>query len=676
MTATLPTRTLVYSYGVHYKWTKNLPQVVRNQLFLGNELRNRLVELWKEYDEVKVAAIEDSYPDLKAAKLAVEAAAQRVRDVKDLIGDQRVAARSKRVRNPALYADLDQAVADKAAALKQKAAARAAANAANPSLRDRLNALEKNEKKARYDATYKPFTRAGLFHCTHWDIESNGMRSSIKQVIKARHEFMKNPKIKHWPTLRFHRFDGSGRMLVKVQQRAGMIAPMPEVITVPGNPYWNQFSLSGWVHPDDWAQLSRAEQRKAGRITARLRVTAMRPKTATTPAVPAQVLEIPIQVDRPLPADAVIKMVRLVVRGVGSAKRATLDITVSVPVKDPQPAVSRNRLALHVGWRSDEAGRRVMTWQAEEPIAVPPELRRYVPTIPDGTAGKIVAPQQWHDRKEAIARTRGERRRALNEIAAELIAWLGVHGPIAHPDRIDPATGKITHFTDRQSGGPLMIDARTVARWITPSRRTPDDLPVSAFRRMTVLARAWSDTPPVSPAGAAVLEMGAMLEDWRRRNKNLWDAESFAERRLLNHRTDVYRRIATMFAGQTTEMVIDKVLIGNLKRNDDEFSASDDLPNSVKKKINRERDMAAPGEIRNIVKALCTRDGHPLVEVMSHQLTQTCYACGHRNPVDVKTTHEVTCANTQCKATYDVDWNATAHMLDPQQHSLKANQVI
>lgn len=634
-------RNVVYSYGVHYKWAQNLPEVIVQQLRAANALWNELVAGWREHDEVTVPGIWAQDPAVDAAMKAEKIALADYRAAKDALKAENSRQGTKRPTGTVVH----QLRADIAAAHDRLRAASAALKAeqkrAFPALKDQFSAAAKALNVAQGTPLYQKYCAQGvLHHATANDVMRNGYATAKTRVKKDRAQGQR-------PTLRFHRFDGTGRLKITLQPKDKVGPATPETLADLDSAYANLLSLPGWMPPEQFAAMSRADQRRHGRVIARMQVGGRGTQGGK------EIVEIPVQVHRMLPAGAEIREARLVVNQVGSKKRASLNITARVPITEPRTGPGLPVVAVHLGWRNEEEGtRRVATWQSDGPIMVPPSLEGIVIADRTRTAGKILVPGAWHDQDDRLDLLQGARQDGLNAAAQELIAWLDQHGPTQPPAVL------IGHpmFVDEKTGQALDLTASLVRSWIRPKKT--GDVPTSATRRLAVLARAWNDDPPALPDG---LETVAMLERWRSQDKKLWDRIGFGSRKLVKRRDDAYSCIAKMFADQASALLVDSMSIAELKKRRDDVKSTA-LPNELLSTTGQRRDLSAPGSLRETLVAAAVRDGVEVREIESKGITAVHLGCTAHNDVDLWETHQIECV--ECGEVYDVDWNATATMLD------------
>lgn len=514
--------------------------------------------------------------------------------------------RTKRVTGPAAPALAQARAAAKAARHTRRAAIAAVKDDATARLYDLFDARKTREKSLYGDYVQ---TR-GLYWATFNDVLDHH-RTAVK--------VMQQKRARGRPAaLRHHRWDGSGTVAVQLQRQAGRPPRTPAAIAdTETGPWRNVLHLPGWVHPDQWDQLTRAQQRQTGRVTARMRCG-----TSTDPdggGTAAAHIDVPVQVHRMLPADADITGARLTIRRVAGGNRAFLTVTAKVP--DPGPISDGPSVALHLGWRDGEDSTIVATWRASSALAIPIDLRHIVHADPGALTGTIRIPHGVADRLAALDTIRAARDTALNEARDDLVGWLTAHGPVDHPTR-DGET----------------ITAADVARWRSPAR-------------FAVLARAWLEQPP-----PAAHDIAASLERWRGFDRREWERQEHGRGKVLGHRDDLYRQVAAVIAGQAGALVVDDTNIAQIAGHDT------DLPHNVAQRIAHRRTIAAPATLREDTTSACVREGVTVHTVTAAGLSRVHAACGHENPADDRyLTRTVPCDG--CGATYDPDASATVLML-------------
>lgn len=584
----------VETYGVHYAWLRDMPDTLRDELFAAHVLQNRLIELQEAFEDQK-RAIWSSFPQVAVVEAQLASAEGEVAEAAEALKLERSKRRSKTV-SVAATARLQAA---RSAAKEARAARRAAIQDAHETARQPLADAAERLKTARQDLYRECCTDGGMYWATFNDV-SQRHDTAVKRVAKDR-------AAGRPARLRYRRWDGSGTIAVQLQRGAGMPARTPAMIADGDGGRWrNVLHVPGWVEPDVWDRMTRAEQRRAGRVTIRMRCGKGH-------------IEVPVQAHRMLPPDADIVMARLSVKRVGTALRGTVTVTARVP--DPAPVNAGPTVALHLGWHDGgDSAVVVATWRSSAPLDVPTDLAAVMTHGPDRCSGTIRVPDHVVDRIVRHAVDDAARDAAFNEARAELAAWLDAHGPTPHPTRDD-----------------ITLTRQAVEKW-------------RAHGRLALIALAWRDFPPTGGA-----DLAAALESWRVYDKRVGDAAAFGRRKACRRRGDLYAQIAAVIAGQAGVLVVDDTDIASIARLE-----SPDLPAEVETRIARRRGAVAPGGLRARCIASAERDGVPVVRVEAAGLSRIHAACSHDNgPGDMS--RRVVCGG--CGRTYDTEVNAVALML-------------
>ena len=280
----------VFKYGVHYRW--QVPEVLREQLWLGHQLREDLVTLQLEY-EAGLKAIWSSYPDVAAAEESLATAAAEALEAAEEVSRQRQVQRTKRITGPAA----DALAAARKRAKEARVVRRSAIAAVKDEAAERISALAAG-LRASQKAKYAEYAQGkGLYWATFGDVLDHH-KTAVKMVAAKR-------AAGRPAALRHHRFDGTGAVAVQLQRPAGKPQRTPALISDPVASNWRNVLHLPWVDPEQWEQMTRAEQRAQGRVIVRMRCG-------------ADIIEVPVQVHRMLPADADITGARLVVAREGS----------------------------------------------------------------------------------------------------------------------------------------------------------------------------------------------------------------------------------------------------------------------------------------------------------------------------------------------------------------------
>lgn len=582
--------------GVHYRW--QIPDVVRRQLRLAHSLREDLVSLQLAYDE-DIKQIWSSYPGVASAEAQVAAAAEDAAAASAGVKAARVAARGKHV-DPAITQQLRETRARlKAARQARRDAIAEVRDAAAQRRRDRAGRLAADQK-----ALYRRYCQQGDLYWASFNTLLDQHKTAARRVQQQRAEGRP-------ATLRHRRFDGTGTIAVQLQRQAGLPPRSPAVLADPDGRYRNVLHVP-WIDPDQWAAMSRAEQRRAGRVTVRMRCGSVEGQ--------AQWVDLPVQAHRWLPPDVDIIGAKLTLTRVGADLRARLSITARLPSETVAERHERPTVAIHLGWRATEVGTVVAHWRANQPLVIPRKLAHVIVPIADALSGHVVAPRSIAARLQRHAETASVRDLALDGIRAKVSDWLREHGPRPHPTR----QGE-------------QITAADVAQWRSPAR-------------FAALARAWRDSG---------IEVAGPLESWRRADRLLWQQQGHGRSRALGYRDDLWRQVAHTLVTQCGQIVVDDTNMSTLIRGALECS---ELPTDRQREIDRRRDHAAPGTLRQTIVAAATRNGVLVTVVPAAGLSRIHAGCGHENRVDSQSQQRlITCSG--CGRTYDQDLSATVLML-------------
>lgn len=579
----------VYKFGVYYRW--QLPEALRDQLRLAHNLREDLVTLQLAYEQA-LKDVWSSYPAVAAAEQALAEAELASEEAAAEVAKQRVAQRTKRIVGPAA----DALAAARLAAKNARVARRDAIATVREGATGRIGELS-TQLRADQKSLYATYCQEDALYWATFNDVLDHHHAAVKLV--------KSKRVAGQPaTLRHHRFDGTGSVAVQLQRQAGQPQRTPAMIAAADTGKWRNVFALPWIDPQLWGELTRAEQRKQGRVTVRMRCGGGH-------------IEVPIQMHRMLDADADITGARLTVTREGSDTRVHL--TVTAKIGEPEPVADGPTIAVHFGWRNTDVGPVVATWRSTTPLAIPSNCAAFMRT--DGLTGRIIMPANLFTRLEMADRVQAGRDDALNAIKARLVDWLTLHGPVPNPTRDDE-----------------LIAAADVTRWRNQAR-------------FAALAHAWRTTPPVDGG-----DIGAELESWRAADKRLWNTQTHTTGRALRHRDDLYRQVAAIFADQAGELVVDDTNLAAVA------AKPTDLPSAVTDPAAKRRTYTAPGGLRAAILAAATRDGVTIHEVPHKGMSVTHAECGTINPADDRFLNaRVRCDG--CGKIYDQDENALAMIL-------------
>lgn len=398
------TRITVHTMGVHYRW--QIPDILRRQLRLAHDLREDLVSLQLAYDE-DIKQIWSSYPSVAAAEVQVAAAEERCESAAAAMKAARVAAREKLDDSPLAQQLRDAKTTLSSARQLRRDAIAAVKDAATQRRRARSAQLAVDQKN-HYRRYCQSPTGNQLFWATF-----NHILDQHKVAVRR----IGQQRAQHKPaTLRHHRFDGTGTIAVQLQRTAGQPPRTPPVVADPAGRYHNVLHMP-WIRPQQWDAMSRAEKRRAGRVTVRMRCGSL----GSQP----QWIDLPVQAHRWLPADADIVGAKLTISRVGADLRAQLSATARIPTAASAQRNDGPTVAIHLGWRASQDGTVVAHWRATEPLTPARQLTHVIVPDSDGVTGRIIAPAAIATRLQRLNQTASARDLALDSIRNKLTDWLG-----------------------------------------------------------------------------------------------------------------------------------------------------------------------------------------------------------------------------------------------------------
>ncbi|MGH3783140.1 MAG: hypothetical protein ACRDRO_21580 [Pseudonocardiaceae bacterium] len=619
---------LVYVYGVPKRLNGadvTLVGEVDEQLWLAHQLREDLVTIEHERHEA-LAAVWSSVPRIAQVEATIAELEPEVAELVKAAARERSQARARgQTPSSPRLAELRKQVR------ALKADRKAMIGEVHDAHADRLEAIE-TERYARIKEARKLYTQAGvrrgnqmltLYWATGNDVIAHH-QTAAKRINATRAQGRP-------AQLRHHRFDGAGSLAAQLQRQAGVQPRSPVTIADGETGKWrNVLHLPGWVDPEVWTKMSRADRRHQQLAMARMNIGDSRH------------VHLPVIVHRMMPPDADITGARLVTKRIAGTRKHELHLTVALP--DPEPVDRDPVVALHLGWRHDpDLGTvRVATWRSTHPVQVPVGLdSRITPGAPvvvdSARTGQIVLHDRWFDRLAHHDHIRAQRDTALDELRTELVAWLQAHGPTMMT--LPPSPSRQADDTGQRE-----VTAGDAARWKAPGR-------------FAVLAMSWRTTPP--PGGETI---AARLETWRAADRRAWETEAHGRERALANRTDLYRQVAAWIAGHAGKIVVDDTAVSAVARRPDP-TQEPTVPGAMEQAAARRRTHAAPGRLREIMVNTATREGVTVEKVPHTGITRTHYRCGHLNPPDDRYATSLSVLCDGCGAYYHQDDSATLMQL-------------
>lgn len=385
----------------------------------------------------------------------------------------------------------------------------------------------------------------------------------------------------------------------------------PQLLASGEGKWRNMLQLRPWMPPEKFDALSRAARR---RIAAE--------GEAVIACGRSEAVTLPVAVSRMLPEQADIVEATLTVSRIAGHYDAALSVTAVLP--DPAQHEDGAMVALHAGWRRRSDGAvRVAVYASTAPLAVPDRLRHVIDPV-TSRQGEIVVPAAWMDRAGYPAGVRGIRDILREPVQSKVADWLD---------------------TFPQPNGPTGSEVRN---WRSPLR-------------LDALTLAWRATPPT---GVGAGEITGLLEEWRKRNRHLWEIESNDRDQLTRRRDNTWRLVARLLSAAAATLVVDSTDLASLRRRSDDADIDPALLRTHERKARARAALSAPGKLRRLAVNAARRAGAAVTEVDSSGFSRTCPHCGN-----VATPHPryaayavVTCP--ACQRSYDQDHAAAALMLD------------
>ena len=123
---------------------------------------------------------------------------------------------------------------------------------------------------------------------------------------------------------------------------------------------------------------------------------------------------------------------------------------------------------------------------------------------------------------------------------------------------------------------------------------------------------------------------------------------------------DLYRQIGALLAAQSAHVVVDDINIAAIAGS---RRVRDDVPASLRQRIDRRRFHAAPSRLRDAITAAARGGGLRVDVVAAKGLSRVHAECGHENPADDRDGVVAGLIREGCGAEYDPDESATKLML-------------
>ncbi len=575
---------LVYEYGCLPPITGEKELV--DAVYRRNALWNKFVEI----DRANRLKVRELLPPVEGAE-ELNKLKQELAEIREEIKRRRKAAQRRNV-------DLS-GLPDKAEAIKQKIqvarevyqTAKLARKSVYDTHREALNKLEQERMAGIKEAIHQ----SQLWWCNYEDVFAaydNARKRTLTKGID----------------LKFHRFDGTGKVTVRYQQ--GL--PSTKVFSRDTRLQIDQ------IRPDAW-DLPRKDRRRATQTKVRLRI-------GSRPDRSPFWVELPMVMHRPLPPDSEIRSSSVVRERVGERFRYKLLLTVAVSDR-PMLRQGNRTCAIDLGWRvvslHPHAVKGIVVYGFEiyeNPASHQDRfdgVRVAYWSDDKGMTGQLMLPRSVIANFDKIADLRSIRDEKFNHIRADLDAW-----------------------KRHKTGMPEWFDEefKTLADWRSPRRL------VRAFNK-------WKDGRFASDE-----EFFPVLQNWVKREEHLMAWQANLADQVLRHRREIYRRFAAWLTGRYDRVCVEDMNISQIARNPTAEQTGANI-----KAARRMRFIAAPSSLRLVLEQTSSRKGVTLDKVQSAYSTQECHKCGHIEPFDAASQLIRVCP--ACNAVWDQDRNASANLL-------------
>lgn len=270
-------------------------------------------------------------------------------------------------------------------------------------------------------------------------------------------------------------------------------------------------------------------------------------------------MEIPFVYHRPLPCGSQdVTDVRITRSVVGGKPRIGVNFTVRIPKAERQ--TTGVVIALRLGWKHVPGGIRIGVAAASGSLLTVPHDLKNVVRLTDHRHADIVMPDEWVCLLKRDDDIRSVRDRMLEELRPHVMKAAK-----------DPVVQELIE------GDP--------SRWRSPARF------VGLCRRLSHEHQLY-----------------AVIEEWRKRDKHLWQYEAHERDQVVARRKDAWRKVAAWLTEQARRVVISGNNLAEMK-----MRPVDDEDLYEARGGRKQLQMASPGELRLCVEQAARKRG---VEMM------------------------------------------------------------
>lgn len=315
-------------------------------------------------------------------------------------------------------------------------------------------------------------------------------------------------------------------------------------------------------------------------------------------------LELPFPMHRPLPEGGIVRQVAAYRERIGTHYRWSITITVELPERLASPTPKgAGTIAIDLGWRKLPEGVRVAAWRDDA-----------------GQSDTLVLSESIVKQLLRPEDIQGVRDKDFNAARDGLRRWL------------ESAT-----LSDW-----LREETKTLAQWHSPAR-------------LAALAIRWRNERFADDEAGF-----ALVEDWRRRDKHLYEYQSNERDQALHQRRYLFREFAAWIARTYASIRLEKF---------DLSEVASDGKKDLHKPARHQRFVVAPSELRLTIESAARREGLVVERVDAAYTTQTCHACGSVEQFDAA--KELVHKCSACGEAWDQDDNAAQNLLSQTEGDLE-----
>ena len=363
---------------------------------------------------------------------------------------------------------------------------------------------------------------------------------------------------------------------------------------------WNQVQVDP-VDTGAFTDPRRGARKKLSRTRLRFAIASLSDSRSAF-----SVLTFPLFLHRPLPEDARIKMVVVKVKRIASKTRWSVTFTCvrELPVANPTRTNLESKVALNLGFRVKADG-----------------LRIAVCVDNHGREDEYRLPVQMLDTIRHLDDLQQEIDGGINAILPRFKEALSADVPeCLARDAASVRSAKI--------GG----------------------------RTLTMIVRRWKEQAVGFKPNAL-----AVIEEWRKAHKTLYERQCHTRDKLVARRKDIYRVWAAQLARDYGAIRIEDTDYRHLLAKEQKDGSESAIQSAVRQLAR----LAAPGEFRKCVSLAAAKSGAVMETLPGSRLTLRCYLCGfEQNITDGKNDRDAimwTCGH--CGEIWDQDKNFARNLL-------------